>query len=164
MSGDQQSADFRRALGGYATGVAVITTALPEGAPGAAAITVNSFASVSLSPRLVLWSLGEESDSFPIYSIAELWGVNVLAPEQEQIARKFAAKGRAHAEPAEVDVLSDVPVLTSGLARLACRTFERRKLGDHLVIVGEVIDFDAREGSGLTYFRSRFGIAPHPET
>lgn len=30
-------------------------------------------------------------------------------------------------------------------------------MGDHLVIVGEVVDFDADEGEGLTYFRGRYG-------
>jgi flavin reductase (DIM6/NTAB) family NADH-FMN oxidoreductase RutF len=30
-------------------------------------------------------------------------------------------------------------------------------MGDHLVIVGEVVDFEASEGEGLTYFRGQYG-------
>src|SRR5471030_2872033 len=48
--------DFRNALGTYATGVTIITATAADGKPYG--LTCNSFASVSLNPPLVLWSLG----------------------------------------------------------------------------------------------------------
>lgn len=160
MSGDssdaQDSRALRNALGCYATGVAVITTQSPA---GVAAITVNSFASVSLAPPLVLWSLGDQSDAYDVFSTADVWGVTVLAAEDENQARRFGQKGRACAEASECETLGGAPVLEGGIAAFGCRTFERRRLGDHLLIVGEVQDFRVSAGPGLSFFRGAFGEA-----
>ena len=48
--------DFRNALGTFATGVTIVTAMAADGKPYG--VTCNSFASVSLNPPLVLWSLG----------------------------------------------------------------------------------------------------------
>ncbi len=153
MSEDESRA-FRQALGAYPTGVAVITT---QSAGGVAAITVNSFASVSLGPRLVLWSLGDQSDAYATFAKADIWGASVLAAAQEEIARRFAQNGRSCAEPELCAELGGAPVLAGAAARFGCRTFQRRTLGDHLLIVGEVLAFDAEGGPALTYHRGRFG-------
>jgi len=145
---------YRTALGAYATGVAIVTA---PSAPGIAAITINSFASVSLAPKLVLWSLGDQSDSYPVFSRAETFGISVLGAAHEEMARAYAKEGRSCASAGDVEMLADVAVLKGAIAALACRTFERRVLGDHLVIVGEVMDFVAREGAGLSFHRGRFG-------
>lgn len=145
---------LRDALGCFGTGVALVTAQSPA---GVAAITINSFASVSLHPGLVLWSLGEKSDSFAVFSTAETWGVSVLGAESEEVARRYAATGRAAAAPAEITHLEGTPVHAEALAAFSCRTYERHRLGDHLVIVGEVIGFTYRPGPGLSFFRGRFG-------
>ena len=55
---------FRRCLGLFGTGVAIITTRHDGQSAGA---TVNSVASVSLDPPLVLWSIARTSRSFDIF-------------------------------------------------------------------------------------------------
>ncbi|MGY8683065.1 flavin reductase family protein, partial [Bradyrhizobium sp. UFLA05-153] len=60
--------DFRNALGSYATGVTIITAAGPDGKPYG--LTCNSFASVSLNPPLVLWSLVVYSSSLTVFQNA----------------------------------------------------------------------------------------------
>jgi flavin reductase (DIM6/NTAB) family NADH-FMN oxidoreductase RutF len=61
------------------------------------------------------------------------------------------------------DARAGEPAVAGALSRLYCRTRERIPLGDHLIVIGEVVHFDAREGDGLTYFRSRYGRAVSPE-
>src|SRR5580692_776046 len=80
--------DFRNALGTYATGVTIITAAGADGKPYG--VTCNSFASVSLNPPLVLWSLGMFSQSLSIFQNASHFTVNVLGASQEALAAKFA--------------------------------------------------------------------------
>ncbi len=155
MTESFDSRAFRAALGGYATGVAVITTRSPK---GVAAITVNSFASVSLSPPLVHWSIGDQSEAFATFGRAESWGVSVLAAAQEEIARRFAQSGRSSAEDDMHEELGGAPVLRGAVSRFGCRTFQRRTLGDHLLIVGEVLGFDAGAGAVLSFHRGRFGV------
>src|SRR3974377_1992170 len=80
--------DFRNALGTYATGVTIITAAGTDGKPYG--LTCNSFASVSLNPPLVLWSLVLYSSSLSIFQNATHFAVNVLGLSQQDLADKFA--------------------------------------------------------------------------
>src|SRR6266702_7304975 len=80
--------DFRNALGTYATGVTIITAAAPDGKPYG--LTCNSFASVSLNPPLVLWSLVLYSTSLSVFRNASHFAVNVLGASQQALANKFA--------------------------------------------------------------------------
>lgn len=146
---------FRQALGSYATGVALITAAVEGGE--AAAITVNSFASVSLEPKLVLWSLGDKSDAYPVFSVAEHWGVSIVRAEDEEVARKYATNGRANAPGSMLVNLGGAPVFKNALSAFGCRTHERKTQGDHLLIIGEVIDFSGQAGAALSFYRGKFG-------
>src|SRR5438105_5189847 len=80
--------DFRNALGTYATGVTIITAIAADGKPYG--LTCNSFASVSLNPPLVLWSLGLYSSSLSVFENASHFAVNVLGASQQALANKFA--------------------------------------------------------------------------
>jgi flavin reductase (DIM6/NTAB) family NADH-FMN oxidoreductase RutF len=150
---------YRRTLGAFATGVCVVT-APAQGK--VAAITINSFTSVSLTPRLVLWCLDDRSDRYRLFAEADQFAISVLGAEQEAVSSRFARAGGFWAEAQDLTDLSGVAAITGALAGLACRAVERRTLGDHLVIVGEVFGFSARPGDGLTYFRGRYGQAPTP--
>ena len=69
--------DFRMALGRFATGVAIAATIGKRGEP--VGITINSFASVSLDPPLVLFALERSAHSFPAFTGAGHFAVNILA-------------------------------------------------------------------------------------
>jgi flavin reductase (DIM6/NTAB) family NADH-FMN oxidoreductase RutF len=150
------AAAYRRGLGGFATGVVLVTA---EGPAGSAGIVVNSFTSVSLSPRLVAWCLGDASDRFAVFAAAELWAINVLSADQQDIASRFARPGGSAAADVAVETLGGCPVLPGAVAQLVCRTYDRRAVGDHMMIIGEVSAFRATPGDGLTYFRGRYGRA-----
>jgi flavin reductase (DIM6/NTAB) family NADH-FMN oxidoreductase RutF len=149
-----ESRAYRRALGAYPTGVAVVTT---ETSAGVAAITVNSFVSVSLRPPLISWSIAETSDRYRIFSEAETWGLSVLCATQKEIAACYAAKGAGPTLDYEVHPLGDTPAVKHALARFACRTTHRLPAGDHLLIIGAVEEFETREGRALTYRLGAFG-------
>jgi 3-hydroxy-9,10-secoandrosta-1,3,5(10)-triene-9,17-dione monooxygenase reductase component len=150
---------YRRVLGTFATGVCVVTTKVGD---QVAAITINSFTSVSLTPRLVLWCLDDRSDRYRYFAEAEQFAISVLGADQEPVSSRFARSGAFWADATGIADLAGVPVIAGGLAALACRAVERRTLGDHLVIVGEVFTHQARLGDGLTYFRGRYGQAQSP--
>src|SRR6516165_2527106 len=80
--------DFRNALGTYGTDVTIITATAADGKPYG--ITCNSFASVSLNPPLVLWSLGVYSSSLTVFQNASHFTVHVLGTSQQVLANKFA--------------------------------------------------------------------------
>lgn len=151
---------FRRVMGAFATGVTVVSAA---GAGGRmAGITVNSLTSVSLSPRLLLWCLGDQSERYAFFAAAETWGVTVLDGESEALARRFARAEHEEIATAEAETFGGVPVLRTGVAHLACRTQDRRTAGDHLIILGEVIDLRVKPGAALTFFRGLYGRVEDP--
>ena len=78
--------EYRRAMGCFATGVAVVTTCDAGGIR--VGLTVSSFNSVSQEPPLVLWSIAEDSLSYATFMAADFFVVNVLAMDQQDIARR----------------------------------------------------------------------------
>src|SRR5215468_4546439 len=78
---------FRNALGTFATGVTIITATGPVGKPYG--LTCNSFASVSLNPPFVLWSLVVYSSSLTVFQNASHFAVNVLGTSQQELANRF---------------------------------------------------------------------------
>ena len=55
MTNNDKQQVFREVMGNYPTGVTVITATDSEGNP--VGLTVNSFASVSMNPLMVLWCI-----------------------------------------------------------------------------------------------------------
>jgi 3-hydroxy-9,10-secoandrosta-1,3,5(10)-triene-9,17-dione monooxygenase reductase component len=164
---DDTDLAYRRALGCCPTGVAIVTA---EATEGAWAITVNSFVSVALSPRLVMWSLDERSNRYALFAGAPSWGVSILRADQEALSSRFAAHSAAPADENEIERWTDsagqpgAPLLKEALARFDCRTVARHHVADHLLIVGRVSAYDSRDGDGLTYFRSRYGRVASAES
>jgi flavin reductase (DIM6/NTAB) family NADH-FMN oxidoreductase RutF len=150
--------EFRHALGAFTTGVTIITALGSDGAR--AGITANSFNSVSLDPPMVLWSLSKTSRSVPIFASAQHWAVHILSAEQETLSNRFA-KGAADkfvgvdTEPG----IGGTPLLTGCTARLLCKTSFQYEGGDHIIFVGEVLEFDRSERPPLVFHAGRYAIA-----
>jgi flavin reductase (DIM6/NTAB) family NADH-FMN oxidoreductase RutF len=130
-------ADFRSALGMFATGVTVVTARGHGGEP--VGLTANSFNSVSLSPPLVLWSLARSAGSMPAFERGSHYAINILAAEQHALAERFAAKsGDRFADLAFRDGAGGAPVIEGAAAVFECFNRSRYEEGDHVIFVGEV--------------------------
>ncbi len=155
------AADFRAALGAFATGVCVVATRGACGAP--VGVTVNSFSSVSLDPPLVLFCLDRKGSAFPHFAEAGGWAIHVLAEAQQDLARRFARRRQdaAVADP-WAGLLWDedhqgLPDFTGSLARLSCVAERIADGGDHAIMIGRVTRLCwAAEGRPLLYFRGRY--------
>ncbi|WP_108663249.1 flavin reductase [Acuticoccus kandeliae] len=156
--------EMRRALGQFATGVTIVTCLGPDGVPNG--MTANSFASVSLDPPLVLWSLDRRARSFAAFSEADRFAFSVLAQDQVELSNRFARPGAdKFGEVAWEPGLGGVPLLPDPAAHFECRRHTVFDGGDHLIIVGRVERFVRYERRGLVFAEGRYGaIAPHPGT
>lgn len=156
---DFDSAAYRQALGGFATGVCVVTAHTEEGPLG---ITVNSFTSVSLKPPLVLWCLDRASERHDAFARAARFAVHMLPVEDREMSDRFAW-GVCRLSADEFDSSSvEPPRLKNALTRLDCVATDRLIMGDHLTIIGAVQGFETRPGAALIYYRGRYGVTPEP--
>jgi flavin reductase (DIM6/NTAB) family NADH-FMN oxidoreductase RutF len=108
---------------------------------GPLGITANSFASVSLSPPLVLWSPARKSRRFPAFEAASYFAIHVLSENQRGLAERFALPGDGFAEIEFAPGYDGTPLLAGCTARFECRHAAGHDGGDHLIVVGEVLPY-----------------------
>jgi flavin reductase (DIM6/NTAB) family NADH-FMN oxidoreductase RutF len=148
--------DFRSALGTYATGVTIITAAGPDGKPYG--LTCNSFASVSLNPPLVLWSLVVYSSSLTVFQNASHFTVNVLGASQQALANRFAKSSDDKFTGVDwTPGLGNAPVLAESVADFQCRSVNRYYGGDHVIFLGAVEAYTYNAKEPLLFARGTFG-------
>jgi flavin reductase (DIM6/NTAB) family NADH-FMN oxidoreductase RutF len=148
--------DFRNALGTYATGVTIITAAGPDGKPYG--LTCNSFASVSLNPPLVLWSLVVYSSSLTVFQNASHFTVNVLGASQQDLANRFAKSSDDKFAGLDWSPgLGNAPVLVESVANFQCRSVNRYYGGDHMIFLGAVEAYSYNRDEPLLFARGTYG-------
>jgi flavin reductase (DIM6/NTAB) family NADH-FMN oxidoreductase RutF len=129
---------LRSALGRFTTGVTIVTCLDAEGAP--VGLTANSFASLSLDPPLVLWSLRHASAQLAAFGQARHFAVNVLAEAQVDLSRRFASStADRFAEGAWTAGQGGAPVLSGCAAVFECETVSQQPAGDHQLFIGRVL-------------------------
>jgi flavin reductase (DIM6/NTAB) family NADH-FMN oxidoreductase RutF len=147
---------YRRALGGFGTGVALVAAYDAHGR--AHGLIINSLTSVSLQPPIVLWCLANSCAAFDVFTRAETFSLNILQSADEPLARQFSARGD-RIIPAEqiVTLATGAPVLADAVASLDCRLRQRLEMGDHEVIFADVAAHRADAAAdALGYFRGRY--------
>lgn len=149
---------FRDALACYPTGVAIVT--LRENGQ-VRALTINSFASVSLQPPLVLWSLDRASLRFEQFARASRFAINVLGADQEALALACARDDDLErAGGTWREGKTGVPLIPNAIACFECDLHAVHEGGDHIIIVGRVEAFEQpRTAPALVFHRSVFAAA-----
>jgi unspecific monooxygenase len=141
---------FRDALGQFATGVTVVTAGGADGKP--VGVTINSLASVSLAPPLVVWSLARTSASLPSFCAAPCHAINVLASTQEAVCRRFATGGIDRFAGTECRAGPCGTTLIAGaLAYFICRHRSVRVVGDHVLFIAEAAYYRSSAGVPLVF-------------
>src|SRR5262245_49321858 len=132
------SAEFRKILGLFPTGIAVVTVLGPDGA--LQGMTVSSFNSVSLDPPLVLFSLARSATSSAAWAVANAWGISVLSETQDGLSTRFAQSGPDKWVGYEPMIGSTgVPLIAGALVHFECERYALYDGGDHLIFVGRVV-------------------------
>lgn len=151
-----EPADFRRALGQFASGVAVVTTRDAEGR--SMGLTVSAFCSVSLEPPLVLVCIDNRSETHDGFETSRVFGASVLREDHEHFSRRFAQRGREKFAARDLHLgETGVALVPGALAQLECRVVSALPGGDHTSYVGEVVRLRTSPGRPLLYHASDYG-------
>ena len=143
---------FRTAMGKFATGITVIATDVAGDVHG---MTANAFMSVSLSPKLVVISIGEKAKILEKIKQSQTFSVNILAANQQELSMIFAGQIK---EPREVtfDRLDGKPVLAGAVAQIACEVSAEHVEGDHTLFIGKVTDIKLEDAEPLLFYSGRY--------
>jgi flavin reductase (DIM6/NTAB) family NADH-FMN oxidoreductase RutF len=146
---------LRGLLGHFATGVTVLTCRSASGAD--IGVTISALAPVSLSPPLLLVCVQLGAQVCRRLMTAIDFAINVLASDQEALARRFAQ--RCDERFAGVTVTrgkTGAALLQGALAHFECRLVSTQEAGDHAIVIGEIISGSGRPGNPLLHFRGSF--------
>ena len=146
---------LRDAFGGFMTGVTVVTAKAADGSPRG--FTANSFASVSLDPPLLLVSIANTSSNFDVFTLGQGFAVNILSQSQKPVSNAFS-------RPAEDRFAGldwrwgphGAPILADVSAWFDCALERVIPAGDHAILLGRVIGFEAGTAAGLGYYRGSY--------
>jgi flavin reductase (DIM6/NTAB) family NADH-FMN oxidoreductase RutF len=145
---------YRHVLARFATGVTVVTVACEDGRAG---FTASSFASASLEPPLVLVCVARRLEALTLIEQGGRFGVSILGVHQRDLGLRFAGLlPGVHDRFEGVELVAGrggSPWLAGSLAWLDCRVWRLHDGGDHVIVVGEVVEARLGEaGEPLGYF------------
>ncbi|MDH3633221.1 MAG: flavin reductase family protein [Gammaproteobacteria bacterium] len=154
--------DLRCAFGHFATGVTVVTTLDTTGAP--CGFTANSFTSVSIDPPLLLVNIARSAYGCDAFTGSHGFAVNILAANQRDLSNRFARAGTDkfanqdwHAE------ITGSPIIEGVVAWFDCEHFEQVEAGDHIILIGRVLQYAYNTHAPLGFCRGAyvsFGMTP----
>jgi 3-hydroxy-9,10-secoandrosta-1,3,5(10)-triene-9,17-dione monooxygenase reductase component len=150
------AASLRTVLGHFATGVAIVTAIDGDEPVGMAC---NSFTSVSLEPQLVLFCAAKSSTTWPRIQAAKKWAANILDEDGEEVCRLLAQKGADRFAHLEFTTgRTGAPILDDALAFVDCETLDEHDAGDHVIVVGRVLELGySSENKPLLFYRGGYG-------
>lgn len=147
--------EFRAALSRFPSGVTIVTTKDADGRLHG--ITVSAFASVSLTPPMILVCIEKTAGSHYALDESEFFAVNILGEGQEHLSNRFASQISDKFETVDYRLgLGEVPVLSDALVALECRLAYAHEGGDHTIFVGLVEKTEIKDENPLVYWHSNY--------
>lgn len=144
--------DFRAVLGSVPQPVSVVTSCDEDRPHGT---TVSALCSLSLDPPLVLVSLDRQSELLELIRRSGRYAINILARGQEQLAYRFARKGRDKFEGVEWRIDGGLPRLDGTQGWLVCEVHQLVEAGDHVIAIGLVCDAETEHGVHPLVYREQ---------
>ncbi len=131
--------DLRDCFGTFATGVMIASTSFEGKLYG---MTINSFASVSLDPALLLFSIDNDSANLPAFKQAKHFSLSTLSAAQLTLAQEFAKPANDKKWQVGSYSLSEkqVPIFQNSLSYFECERHQIVEAGDHHILIGRIID------------------------
>jgi flavin reductase (DIM6/NTAB) family NADH-FMN oxidoreductase RutF len=154
--------DFRRAMAHLPTGVTIVSAPGPEGPAGA---TANAVISLSLEPPLMLASLDRGTRTLAAVRAAGAFGISVLRAQHAHLARSFASRAPHTEKWREIPSTErgGVPILDEALVWVVCGLHDEHEAGDHVLLIGDVLELGAGRGDPLIFHRGEYrGLDSRP--
>lgn len=153
------SLQFRNAMANLPAAVSVVTT---NGSAGKVGLTVSAVCSVSDSPATMLFCINKSSSTHDVFKKNAKACVNILKPEQEDLAKHFANMLESTTEERfGWDIWTDAeqPALKDAVSTLSGDIIDSKEVGTHTVFILQLKEIHTQESEVLTYFNRGFSSA-----
>ena len=153
------SDEFRGAMRHLTGGVSVITAGRGRDISG---MTVTSVASLSVDPPSLIVSINRAASSWPLLKRYGVFGVNMLAADQVEIAERFTGKGGLKgverlAGAEWTTRATGVPLLVGALTAIDCEVEEIFERHSHAIVIGRVLDLQiSSRTAALAYWQGQY--------
>src|SRR5699024_714794 len=126
---------FKQAMGNYPTGISIVTALDEDKNP--IGLTINSLASVSIDPLLILWSIDKNVSTYHTFKQIDKFAINILSSGQANLANLFASKEENRFDYCSwVLSKNELPIINDSLATFECETYKNVEMGDHTTLFG----------------------------
>ena len=148
--------ELREVMRNWVTGVSIVTAEFEGSIHG---MTVGSLVSVSIDPPRIVVTLANQTRTYNLVVQSGLFGVTLLAADQQTIADRFA--GVILDEEDRMNSISilrltqNIPVIADGLGQLACRVIHQYDMPNSTLFVGEVLEARKDEKSSALVYGNR---------
>lgn len=151
------AAEFRQALSRLAAGTSIVTTYDQDGQK--LGLTATAVTAVSLDPPLVLVCVDKRARTAAALSAQAPFVIHFLTAEQESLAMQFASPIADKFVGVSYRLTASGCAQIEGvLASVECVAYQIFPSGDHLIVVGRVVEVQSggEDALPLVYFRSQF--------
>ncbi|MFF2753681.1 flavin reductase family protein [Psychrobacillus sp. NPDC058041] len=143
---------YRNVMGSFATGVTVITTEVDKVVHG---MTANAFMSVSLNPKLVAISIGENARMLQHIKDSKRFAINILSSNQQNKSKQFAGQLKSESE-VTFTYFKGLPILEDTLAVITCDLNSEYVVGDHTIFIGHVTGVKLEQKDPLLFSQGKY--------
>lgn len=142
---------LKKSFGSFATGVCVATS-------HSSGFTVNSFASLSLEPPLMIFNIYKTETDHVSFLNLNCFAINFLASDQKNISNIFASKNTDKLSKVDhYKTDNNIAVLNNTLGHLELSVFQQIDIADHVLVIGKVENLSINENKEpLIYYRSNY--------
>jgi flavin reductase (DIM6/NTAB) family NADH-FMN oxidoreductase RutF len=150
---------FKLGMRQLAAAVNIITAAKNGTRNG---LTATAACSISADPPQLLICVNAEAGAHDLIRDAGSFCLNVLAREQEDVAKRFAGmdsadKSQRYDLGEWTELSTGAPVLEGALANFDCEIVQQITAGTHSIFIGKVVGIQTRDdGHSLIYGEGQF--------
>lgn len=142
---------LKQAFGSFATGVAVATS-------HKSGFTINSFASLSLKPPLIIFNIYKSETDHIDFLKNNSFVINFLSDAQEDVSRLFATKdSQKISKTSHAISSSNNIILNNTLGYIELSVYQQIDIADHVLVIGRVEDLKIDDNRNpLIYYKSKY--------
>ena len=143
--------DLKKAFGSFATGVAVATS-------HSSGFTINSFASLSLEPPLIIFNIYKTETDHIEFLKTNKFAINILSSDQKETSKLFATKDEKKVTKTahHISNIGNI-IIDNSLGVIELSVFQQIDIADHVLVIGKVESLETdNDKEPLIYYRSSY--------